>query len=233
MLLLGFVEDSPSTADQVAPTITAWGLTWTLASDGTTSAAVEWGAAPADFSRVYWAVTGASPSAGTFQVDWPATRLSCDATVVECPGADLSGAFAQVAIKLGQPADTTRSVTLAATPATTSLVLFFAENRTDNVDMTPEAGWTELYDAGHGAPVRRHVVLYAMPAVTDTTPSYSSATAGTYGAIALEVVEAVAAGPQIARPVSDIQTAGWSPSTGTDHFAVLDDNSNADFIVSS
>jgi hypothetical protein len=76
------------------------------------------------------------------------------------------------------------------------------------------------------------IATYAPPPVTDTTPS-STGLSGTFGAIALEVAEAAAAGPQIARPVSDIQTTGWSPSAGTDHFAVLDDNSNTDFVVSS
>lgn len=124
---------------------------------------------------------------GTLGITITATAsTSMDATVVHLGGADPTTPVVQTVSNSGTAA-ASATVTLAAYGNASNLPLIFQTNNS-NVVHSVKAGFTELYDAGHAAPVNSMVVAYGSSA--DTTPNTTWVGNVQWSIFAMEVAEA-------------------------------------------
>lgn len=142
---------------------------------------------------VFRAHKASGVSAGTFTADFAGvTQTGCiiivdEVTGMDTSGTDLSGAIVQSASANGSSATspTTATATLAAFANATDNATWFAAYANVNAAWTPETGYTELADIGHGLPNRSAQTEYKIG--EDTSPSAQVAAAAQYVCVGLEI----------------------------------------------
>lgn len=180
LILAAVMNTYTSTA--TLPTLTGNGLTWVQV------ATVLMGAGSRGRVTLFRAM-GASPSAGAVTADYGGVvQTSCLIQVIEIDGIDTSGTHGSGAI-VQSPTNngsgvTSLTVTLAAF-ASANNGAFAAFGLRNNATVTPDTGWTEIYDANVTTP--NTALETQWRADNDTTAVATPSTASDMGGIAVEL----------------------------------------------
>lgn len=154
-------------------------------------------AAPTNRLAVYRAMRSSGLGAGTITVTTSGAVSHCVCALhefdgVNTGGTDGSSAVVQSATARGD-SGSSYAVTLAAFGGTDN-ASFLAVSTADDVNITAEAGHTELTNTSPGTEAIALYTQWRNPHGSDTTPSATCATAENWGAVALEIAAAAAGG---------------------------------------
>lgn len=166
----------------------------------------------AGIGHIFSALTGASPSAGAFTVDYlvsdPATGAGI--TILEFAGIDLTDFTVQTAVNTAGSGGGTPAVTFgAATAATSAIVVLFGEFTVNPTAITPPSGYTNTTDNGWTTPTTGWEVAYHLSPGAVTTVTWGSAAPSAWVAIAIEIKAASTTTTTV-----DVSTAGAVTFTG-------------------
>lgn len=180
-LALIFVVSSLASATD--PTsVTGCGLTWTKVTSTNYNAGGQ-------RISLWRSMTNATTPSGTITANFSGNQTGCNIRVVELSDVDTSGSGGSGAIAqtvLATNATANPSITMAAFTGTRNAgVAFFANVTANGFAGTPEAGWTEDWDAGYNNPATSGYCEFKL-LNTDSTPSVTVG-AQQWAGVAVEV----------------------------------------------
>lgn len=181
-LLLVFGLSSGTNPTPV-PTVTGLGLTWTM-QHSNQGAKTQWCA---------YAVTGGSaPTPGSLTITHGAAQTGLAYSILEVTNADLSAPIVQSNHERMTSTATSATVTLSALADATYNAVIGGFFTSSGEVMTPDAGYTELSEVTHSAPLAALATIIKVPGTT--TPGITYTTASISGGVAVEVNAAPAGG---------------------------------------
>lgn len=209
-LLLVFTSSSISTG--TAPTVTPSGLGLTF----TNQAEQGWGSPTSPVRRLvaFTAQCGGSPGSGAISFSMSASSTDCAWVVIEITGHDTTTPVAQAVTAFSDSTSgNTGSITLAS-PANADSRPFSWWGVRDNVNATPDSGWTELADIVGSSPSMGYDAQWKSDGF-DTSAGATFDLAQRWGGIAIEIAASGGAVPAEGTGAGSFAFAGSSAGSTT------------------
>jgi len=179
------------------PTVSGFGLTWVAVS------AVN---ADAGNSEMFlFRALGASPTAGTITISYPATKNGCAWSFLQFADVNTGGTDGSLAVQNVSTAKTDGNTGLTVTLdafQTTNNATFGCFGHNANEGTSPGAGFTEKSDVGHGVPNQALATEFR----DDNDTTVSATWAGNVPAVAIAVELVRATSLAMRKTLSDLGT---------------------------